>query len=220
MKDIHGSILVFAKAPISGKVKTRLLSSMQPERVLSLYKNLILHTLKIAIGANVGSVELWCAPSTDHPFFQQCEEIFQISLFCQPPGDLGKRMFYAINDAFKRGRSFVCLIGTDCPSLTPEDLREAKESLTRGYQAVLSPAEDGGYVLIGLNQSHPALFEGISWGGPTVLQETRERLRGLGWRWRELSCKWDIDRPEDMERLKREGGYDFLSEDKPISFIP
>lgn len=80
----------------------------------------------------------------------------------------------------------------------------------QGYQAVLSPAEDGGYVLIGLTQFHPMLFEGISWGTASVLPETRDRLRKLKWRWKELPERWDIDRPEDVERLKREGDYDFL----------
>lgn len=210
MENNYFSILVFAKAPVAGRVKTRLRSLMTPEDILSLYKNMVLHTLKIATQSGTGSVELWCTPSIDHPFFQQCAEIFKIPLFCQVEGDLGGRMAHAFNNAFQRGTSFACLIGTDCPMLTPEDLREAKESLIHGYQVVLSPAEDGGYVLIGLCQSHLYLFEGISWGSSSVLIETRERIRKLGWRWKELSYKWDIDRPEDVERLKREGGYDFL----------
>lgn len=209
MKDLKCCILVFAKAPITGKVKTRLLSSMSPDDIISFYKNLVLHTLKIATRSKVGSVELWCTPSIDHPFFQQCAEIFQIPLFCQIEGDLGKRMAHAFEESLQKAY-FVFLIGTDCPFLTPDDLKDAKESLSQGYQVVLIPAEDGGYVLIGLSQSHPTLFEGIYWGGPTVLQETRERLRRLGWRWKELSWRWDIDRPKDVERLKREGGYDFL----------
>ncbi len=215
MKDTKSVILVFAKAPIAGRVKTRLLSFMTPERIVSFYKNLVLYSLKIAIESGVGSVELWCAPSPNHPFFQRCAEIFQIPLLCQPEGDLGYRMAYAFSKTLQRA-SIVILMGTDCPSLTPDDLKEAKESLTKGYQAVLSPAEDGGYVLIGLNQFHPSIFEGISWGSSSVLQETRERLLRLGWRWKELSERWDIDRPEDLERLKKEGGYDFLFRDSNL----
>lgn len=204
MKDMESCILVFAKAPIAGGVKTRLLLSMTPERVVSFYKNLVLHTLKTAVESGIGSVELWCAPSTNHPFFHQCAKIFQIPLFCQPKGNLGKRMAHAIDESLQRA-SFTILIGTDCPSLTPNDLKEAKESLIQGYQVVLSPAEDGGYVLIGLSQFHPILFEGISWGSSSVLNETRERLQRLGWRWKELSERWDIDRPEEVERLRKEG---------------
>ncbi|MGB9629996.1 MAG: hypothetical protein ACPL6D_15175, partial [Thermodesulfobacteriota bacterium] len=91
MKDIRSSLLVFAKAPIVGRVKTRLLLMMTPERVVSFYKNLVLHALNIATGSGIGSVELWCAPSPNHPFFHQCREIFQIPLLCQPEGDLGYR---------------------------------------------------------------------------------------------------------------------------------
>lgn len=171
---------------------------------------MVLHTLKMATQSGIGSVELWCTPSIDHPLFQQCAEIFKIPLFCQTKGDLGTRMAYAIKNSFQRGASFTCLIGTDCPSLTSEDLKKTKENLMQGYQAVLSPAEDGGYVLIGLTQFHPMLFEGISWGTASVLPETRDRLRKLKWRWKELPERWDIDRPEDVERLKREGDYDFL----------
>lgn len=204
MKKIECCTLVFAKAPIGGKVKTRLLSSIPQEKVLSLYKNLVLHSLRIAIESYIGPVELWCTPSIDHPFFKQCAEIFQIPLFCQSDGDLGKRMAHAINNSLQKA-SLSLLIGTDSPSLTPEDLKEAKESLIQGYQAVLSPAEDGGYVLIGLSQFHPSLFEGISWGSSSVLRETRKRLQRLRWQWKELSERWDVDRPEDLERLREEG---------------
>lgn len=208
MKKVECCILVFAKAPIEGLVKTRLHSSMTSDKIISFYKNLILYTLKKTTGSCIGSVELWCTPSIDHPFFKQCAESFQIPLFCQPDGDLGKRMAYAINSALHRA-SFSLLIGTDCPSLTTDDLKEAKESLIQGYQAVFSPAEDGGYVLIGLSQFHPSLFEGISWGSSSVFKETRKRLQKLRWKWKELSERWDVDRPEDLERLKEEG-YSFL----------
>jgi glycosyltransferase A (GT-A) superfamily protein (DUF2064 family) len=71
--------------------------------------------------------------------------------------------------------------------------------------AVIGPAEDGGYVLIGLRRYAPELFKGVSWGTDLVLKETRERLRVLGWQWHELKERWDVDRPEDMKRLKSEG---------------
>ena len=94
------------------------------------------------------------------------------------------------------------LIGSDCPALTPEYLREAAAALVNGYDAVIGPAEDGGYVLIGLARVHSSLFERIRWGGPDVLEDTRARFGALGWRCRELDTLWDIDRPEDLERLR------------------
>jgi rSAM/selenodomain-associated transferase 1 len=197
-------IIVFAKAPIPGEVKTRLLSSMDPLAVTTLHEKLVLHSLDTAVESNVGPIELWCSPSKEHPFFLRCAEKFQIELHQQTEGDLGRRMAHAFSETFKRA-PMALLMGSDCPSLTPDDLKKAKRILMQGVSAVIIPAEDGGYVLIGLRQYEPTLFEGIFWGTESVLKETRERLRQLRWDWQELPPRWDVDRPEDVERLRREG---------------
>ncbi len=196
--------IVFARAPILGEVKTRLLASIDAQTVTALHETLVLHTLNTAVESKAGPVELWCTPMVDHPFFIQCANQFPIELHLQTEGDLGKRMAHAFQETLKRA-NMALLIGTDCPSLTCEDLKEAKKALEQGTPAVISPAEDGGYVLIGLRQYEFTLFEGISWGTSAVLEETRQRLRRLQWNWYELSEKWDVDRPEDIERLRREG---------------
>jgi glycosyltransferase A (GT-A) superfamily protein (DUF2064 family) len=103
------------------------------------------------------------------------------------------------------------LVGTDCPSLTCADLKDAKRVLHQGLHAVISPTEDGGYVLLGLRQYEPKLFEGVSWGTESVLEETRKRLCRLGWHWHELSERWDVDRPEDVERLISEGYFELTT---------
>jgi len=197
-------IIVFAKAPIAGEVKTRLLSSMDAQTVTALYKQLVLHSLNTAVGSQVGSVELWGAPSIEHPFFLRCAEKFSVELHQQTEGDLGKRMAHAFGETLKK-TPMALLMGSDCPSLTHDDLKEAKKILGQGSQAVISPTEDGGYVMIGLRQFEPTLFEGIPWGTSSVLEETRHRLRQMGWKWQELPQRWDVDRPEDVERLRREG---------------
>jgi rSAM/selenodomain-associated transferase 1 len=197
-------ILVFAKAPISGEVKTRLIPMMKAEAATTLHKELVLHTLRVAVESKAGSVELWCTPSVEHPFFIQCAKKFKLELHRQTEGDLGRRMAYAF-DKTLGNNSMALLVGTDCPSLTSDDLKEARKALEEGASAVISPVEDGGYVLIGLRQYEPTHFEGINWGTGSVLEETRERLRGLRWRWRELRERWDVDRPEDVERLRNSG---------------
>jgi len=197
-------ILVFAKAPIPGEVKTRLLSHMDGQAIAGLHEQLVLASLNTAVESKVGPVELWCSPSKEHPFFLQCAEKFQVELHQQMEGDLGRRMAHAFGETLKRV-PMALLMGGDCPSLTCDDLKEAKAALCQRAQAVISPAEDGGYVLIGLRQYESLLFEGISWGTGSVLEETRERLRRLGWNWQELPQRWDVDRPEDVERLRREG---------------
>jgi uncharacterized protein len=204
MKNADCSILVFAKAPISGEVKTRLFSLMNAEAATTLHKKLVFHALSVAVESKAGSVELWCTPSIEHPFFIQCGENFKVELRRQTEGDLGRRMAYAFDKTLERA-PMALLIGTDCPSLTSDDLKEAQRALKQGTPVVITPVEDGGYVLIGLRQYEPTLFEGISWGTGSVLEETRERLRRLRWRWRELPERWDVDRPEDVERLRNSG---------------
>ena len=194
-------IIVFAKAPVSGRVKTRLIPFLGPSAAAALYRKLVLHTLSIAVKAEVGPVDLWCSPSARDFFFTHCAGKFQVSLFNQPEGDLGGRMAHAFQETLKEA-SQALLIGTDCPALSPDELREAAKILKGGADGVIIPTEDGGYVLIGLRRYSPELFESISWGTESVLRETRERFRRLGWSWHELPVQWDVDRPEDLERLK------------------
>jgi glycosyltransferase A (GT-A) superfamily protein (DUF2064 family) len=111
-------------------------------------------------------------------------------------------MYRAFKHAL-RSRPYVVLIGSDCPVLRRADLRAAARALQTGAEAVLSPAEDGGYALIGLRRVSRRLFHGVAWSTPEVLAQTRRRLRPLRWRWKELRTLWDVDRPEDVARLNR-----------------
>ena len=195
--------MVFAKAPVPGRVKTRLVPALSEAGAAHLQRQLIERTLATAQAADLGAVELWCAPDMDQAFFAACATRFGLSLRAQGEGDLGTRMSRALGLALAAGAPGL-LIGCDCPAFTPAYLREAANALDGGSHAVFGPAEDGGYVLIGLARSPPAqLFEGIAWGTSSVMQETRTRLARLGWRWRELATLWDVDRPEDLPRLRQ-----------------
>jgi rSAM/selenodomain-associated transferase 1 len=211
MKKIECRLMVFAKAPIPGQVKTRLIPIIGEEAAAALHEKLVSHCLTVALKASVGPVELWCSPSSRHPFFIHCMKEFRVELHTQPKGDLGRRMAFAFGKTLKKSLSAL-LIGTDSPSINPDDLKEAVATLALGLDAVITPAEDGGYVLIGLRQEAPDLFSGISWGTNTVMEETRLRLRRLKWRWRELPQVWDVDRPEDIERLKMESHFIFCKD--------
>jgi hypothetical protein len=96
------------------------------------------------------------------------------------------------------------LVGSDCPSLGAADLHAAATSLAT-HDAVIQPAEDGGYVLVGLARPLPGIFEGIRWGEPNVMRDTRARLRAAAATWREMPVRWDVDRPEDYRRLLASG---------------
>jgi len=161
-------------------------------------------TLGTAIAADIGPVSLWCAPDRSHSFFSECHREFGVSLHQQQGADLGVRMLDAFR-ALLADHDGVVLIGTDCPVFRPEHLRAAATTLENGSEAAFCPAEDGGYVLVGLSGAEPSLFSGVPWGTDSVMDETRARLRELGWHWRELETLWDVDRPEDYERLRSMG---------------
>ncbi|MEK6211342.1 MAG: TIGR04282 family arsenosugar biosynthesis glycosyltransferase [Pseudomonadota bacterium] len=198
------SVLIFARAPVAGSVKTRLIPLLGDHGAAALYRNLVERALTVARESGVGPVELWCTPATDDDFFAACRDRFHVTLHRQREGGLGARMLNAFEDALTRSRH-VLLTGSDCPSLTAADLRAAACALREGRDAVFCPAEDGGYVLVGLSQAMPALFDAMTWGTATVMEETRQHLRNLGWRWHELPMHWDVDRPRDYQRLVREG---------------
>ena len=203
----EGLILVFARAPVPGRVKTRLIPLLGPDGAAALQESMTSHGLAVGLKAGLGPVELWAADLPDHPFFLRCRREHGIGIHGQLEGDLGLRMAAAFEEALRRA-PWALLMGTDCPCLNEADLREAAEALVQGKEAVLAPAEDGGYVLLGLRRFERFLFEGIAWGSADVLEETRSRLRGLGWKWHEIRTCWDVDRSEDVGRLRREGFFD------------
>jgi hypothetical protein len=196
-------ILVFAKAPVPGEAKTRLIPALGATGAAALHERLVDRALATAAAAAVGPVELCCAPDVRHPAFATLARAHGATPREQGSGDLGDRMHAAFSRALA-GAPAAIVIGSDCPALAPQHLREAAAALADGEDAVLAPAEDGGYVLIGLARPERSLFERIAWGGPTVLAETRARLAAAGLRWREIATLWDVDRPADLDRLRRE----------------
>jgi rSAM/selenodomain-associated transferase 1 len=190
-------VIVFAKAPVPGAVKTRLAPALGAAGAAQLHERLVDRALQTACAAGIAEVELCCAPDRSHPFFASRAGRFGVSLTEQGPGDLGERMHRALAAGLP-----AVLIGADCPVMTPEYVREAAGALAAGYDAALGPAADGGYVLVAAARIGPALFTRIRWGGPDVMEEQRARLRAIGWRWKELAPLWDVDRPADLERVR------------------
>lgn len=195
-------VLVFAKAPIAGQVKTRLIPLLGAEGAAKLHEKLTLRALETASQARLGKVELWCAPTTRHVFFERCQKRFGVELRAQASGELGQRLSHAFQTSLSRARQ-VLIIGSDCPALTRAHLRRARRLLRAGHDAVIAPAQDGGYVLIGLKRFSPRLFQNINWGSRQVMRQTRKHLAGRNWRWHKMECLWDVDRPEDYLRFTR-----------------
>jgi len=197
------AIAILAKAPAPGLVKTRLIPVLGAEGAATLQARLIERAVVTASNAALGRVTLWTAPDEAHPLFRRIRTRHGVALARQPESDLGARM----HEAAVAANGPVLIVGTDCPALTTNHLHLAAATL-RNYDVVVIPAEDGGYVLIGLRQPCPALFADIEWSTATVMDETRQRLRSLTLLWRELPMLWDVDRPEDLERMQREGVLD------------
>jgi uncharacterized protein len=192
------ALAILAKAPAAGAVKTRLIPALGREGAASLHARLIERTIETACAASIGPVTLWVTPAPPHAYFTALASRSPLGLAVQPDGDLGARMLAACQAA--AGPTIV--VGTDCPALTPAHLLEAADVLRKGDDVVVIPAEDGGYVLIGSRQPQPGLFAEMTWGVDTVMAETRRRLANGRLTWRELPPLWDVDRPEDLARLR------------------
>ncbi len=195
---------VFAKAPVPGQCKTRLIPALGAEGAATLHQRLVRHRLAAARtwqrATPDARIELWCAPDIAHPFFAACEHDFGVTLKTQTGADLGARMWLALCAALLAGERVV-LVGSDCPWLTDADIGAAFAAL-EGADAVYAPALDGGYVLVGLARAVPELFGNIAWGSGNVMATTRKAAGRAGARLAELRTLPDLDTPADLARLK------------------
>lgn len=192
-------IIVFAKTPLAGRVKTRLCPPLEPPQAARLYTRMVRHTLEGACAAAPGTVELHCAPSPAAPFFVNCARRYGVSLHQQAEGNIGARMAYALRAASPDEP--LLLIGSDCPARSVGDLHAAIKMLEAGADAVLGPVEDGGYSLIGLARFVPQVFAEICWSTDRVTSQTLARFAALDLRSATLQTLWDVDRPADLVRV-------------------
>jgi rSAM/selenodomain-associated transferase 1 len=191
---------VFTRTPLPGRVKTRLIPAIGAERAANLHRAMLWRTVATAVESGVGPVGLWCNPATEHPYIAEIQREFGLDVHLQTGADLGESMHLALRSQPDDAPGAV-LVGTDCPFLEVQDLQLAASALREGDDAVIGPAEDGGYYLIGVRQSDMAVFSGVQWGSEQVLAVTLQKFRDLGWRWRELATRRDVDRPADLAAL-------------------
>ena len=202
---MNARIVVFAKAPVPGRAKTRLIPALGPEGAARLQAVLLEDALQRARAAGPAGLELWGTGDDPQGCLPAAAARHGASLRDQCDGDLGARMQHALACATADGTPALA-IGTDAPGLTPVRIEQAGESLAR-HDAVLVPALDGGYVLLGVHAAPAELFTGIDWGTDRVLAATHARLRTLDWRVDERPVGWDVDDPEDLERVRALGGH-------------
>jgi rSAM/selenodomain-associated transferase 1 len=198
--DYHDAVLmIFCKAPIPGQAKTRLMPYLSAVEAAELHCELSESALQMATQNGLCQVQLWCSPTTVHPFFTAAALAYPITLHQQQGDGLGERMSHAFNSALLGFRRAL-IIGCDSPSLKVCDLEQALVALEKPKTCVVAPAEDGGYVMIGLNQIANELFTAIDWGGAHVFEQTLRRIEALGFHYAGLKAQWDVDNPEDLAR--------------------
>ncbi len=193
-------LVIFAKAPQPGAVKTRLIPALGADGAAALAGAMLDHTLQQALAAGLDAVELCMSPAPADPAWHGVAWPAGVACTAQGDGDLGERMDRAMRRALALPTGPVLLIGTDCPALSSAHLREAAQQLAQ-HDAVLLPVADGGYVLIGLRAPCPAIFRYMAWSTSTVATETLQRLAALGLRvWRGPALH-DIDNAADLVHL-------------------
>ena len=195
---------IFCKAPRPGTVKTRIASHWGVERATSIYRELARRTFDQAAG--VPDVTLFFSPDDASPEIESWRRRSEWSLRGQGDGDLGARLVRAFESLFQRGAHRVVIVGTDAPEIAPADFREGFRAL-HSCDVVLGPAADGGYWMVGLKSPQPALFSGIAWSTPLVLNQTLHLAKAQRLSVVKLRVLEDIDTPSDWEsyQLRNEG---------------
>ncbi len=181
-------LLIFAKAPYAGKVKTRLLSHCSAQQAAEIAEILLEETLRVCKRAWPGKVLIAYWPAGNHPKITRLAEKYKVDVVVQSDGDLGKKMNHGFNS---RGYP-AAIIGSDAPLIDDSALNEAHRHLNEGNN-VIGPSLDGGYYLIGLCESAPQLFNNIAWGSANVLEPTLARAH-----FHQLKRTSDIDHWEDV----------------------
>jgi rSAM/selenodomain-associated transferase 1 len=206
VRSARERVIVFSRFPVPGQAKTRLIPALGPAGAADLQRQMTEHTMFRLLGPDFRrecSVEVRYEGADRKTVRDWLGS--NLMLRSQGAGDLGQRMTRALREAFQAGMQHVVVIGTDCPGLNSGNLKEALASLET-HTAVIGPATDGGYYLVGLSRFIPEMFEDIDWGTDRVLKQTLARAAKLGIAPRLLTPLDDIDRPEDLAVWERESG--------------
>ena len=205
LSALGSALVIFAKAPIPGQVKTRLCPPLTPDEAATLHGSFVLDTLertKTAVMKLKLPIDryLACAPSSTHVFFKIMEERQSVKVIDQVGDDLGARMSQTFTTLFAKGYRQIVLMGTDVPTLPLDHVKQALTALEH-HDLVLGPASDGGYYLIGLKRMVPELFTDIPWSTDQVLRCTQEKATTIGLRSTTIEQWRDVDTIADLHAL-------------------
>lgn len=188
-------LVIFAREPVPGRVKTRLAKDVGAEAAAALYDLMLRHVVNSVMSPQYDLI-ICKTPESGRACFEGLAPGALIT--DQSPGDIGEKMSGVFREEFARGYRKICIIGTDCPGVSSSGIQRAFDLLGK-RELVLGLSFDGGYYLVGLSAFHPELFEGISWSTGSVFSETVGKARFLGIGYALLSVRGDID---DIAGLK------------------
>ena len=194
-------LVVLARAPHLGRVKTRLTPPLTRQQALELHLAFVEDTLERLARFRRPGLERWLYLSEPSPEHLDVAPTWSSAL--QTGDDLGARMEDVFRQAFEDGRERVVIVGSDSPTLPLDYLDQAYAALA-AHDAVLGPAEDGGYYLVGSSRFIPELLRGITWGSSRVLEQSTEALSRAGRSFHLLPSWYDVDTAEDLSRLQKE----------------
>ena len=182
---------IFARPPVPGQVKTRLIADLGAIKATQIYRHCLLHAIETARQSGL-EYQLYLTAKSDDPLFDNQRQCLQTG------EDLGARMLLALQEQLNAGATGAIIIGSDCLDLRVKHLLQAADAL-QTHDLVLLPALDGGFALIGCRQIQPALFDGVSWSTDQVLQQTLANAKALEYRVSMLESVRDIDRLQDLD---------------------
>ena len=192
-------LIIFAKAPIAGYCKTRLIPTLGQQGAAELQEELNKHCIQRLCTTPLCPTQLWCSPDSLHPSFQSLSKEYSLNLQVQQGNGLGARMYHAMSN---QQTPYTIIICTDCPVMTQDYIEQAISELHKGMSTVIGPAEDGGYVLLGLQHIEPSLFQNINWGSGQVFYQTCQQLAALDISWQQIKTLWDVDNGLDLVRYQ------------------
>ena len=198
-------LLIFAKAPEPGKVKTRLISVLGKEAACEFYSKMASDIISRLTDSMLCPIVLYCYPDTIHIFFKKHEQKFNLELKRQEGIDLGERMFNAFEFVFNQKNRQAIIVGTDIPDLSKEIILGAIDSLDKN-DLVIGPSHDGGYYLLGMKKVHSGLFEDIEWSSNSVFSSTVQKANASNLKIKELQMLRDIDTKNELDNWLLQAG--------------
>ena len=191
-EDVKKGLIIFARKPVLGKVKTRLAATIGDAKALDIYKKLLIHTRSVALACECDGFA-FLTEMDGEDFWEGFSKQLQVG------ESLGNKMQEAFNLLFNNGYKHCIIIGSDCPSLTKEIVDNAFESL-KTNDVVIGKARDGGYYLLGMKALHRPFFNNKNWSTENVFNETIKDIKTLELSFKTMPVLNDVDEEGDVPR--------------------